>query len=185
MLTGNQMGALLVNYVLMRRKEELNSKSALIKTIATSDLEAEIARSYGLHIVKTLTGFKYIGEQIDLLEKSGERKFVIGYEESCGYLVGTHSRDKDAVVSSLLICEMATYYKERGQTLIDVLNEIYLKYGFYLDALDSFTLVGIDGAERIKAIMSLLRHLGNSLMPGIESISDYGAGITGCRYRMC
>ena len=107
LMTGNQIGALLVDFVLSNRKDTLNEKSTLVKTIVTSEVGADIARSYGLHIVDTLTGFKYIGEQIGKYEINGDREFVIGYEESYGYLVGTHARDKDAVVSSMLICQMA------------------------------------------------------------------------------
>ena len=105
LITGNQMGALLVDFVLSYKKDSLNNKSTLVKTIVTNDLGANIARSYGLNIVETLTGFKYIGDRINAYEKSKENEFVIGYEESYGYLVGTHARDKDAVVASMLICE--------------------------------------------------------------------------------
>lgn len=130
----------------------MNEKSTLVKTIVTSEVGADIARSYGLSVVDTLTGFKYIGEQIGKYEINGDKEFVIGYEESYGYLVGTHARDKDAVVSSMLICQMAAYHKNNGRTLVDALNEIYGKYGFYLDALDTFVLKGKDGAEKFKAL---------------------------------
>lgn len=103
---------------------------------------AEIARKNGLNVVETLTGFKYIGAQITKYEKTGENEFLIGYEESYGYLVGTYARDKDAVVASMLICEMAAYYKKNKMTLVDALNVLYSEYGFYLDALDSFVLKG-------------------------------------------
>ena len=138
LFTGNQTGALLVNFVLTMHKSELNKKSTLVKTVVTSELGANIGRKFGLNIDETLTGFKYIGDKINKYEKSGDREFVIGYEESYGYLVGTHTRDKDAVVSSMLICEMAAWYKNQGKTLIDGLNEIYNEYGYYLDYLDSF-----------------------------------------------
>ena len=103
-------------------KNELNEKSILVKTVVTSDLGANIGRKFGLNIDETLTGFKYIGDKINKYEKSGDREFVIGYEESYGYLVGTHTRDKDAVVSSMLICEMAAWYKNQGKTLIDIMS---------------------------------------------------------------
>ena len=177
LMTGNQIGALLVDFVLSNRKDTLNEKSTLVKTIVTSELGADIARSYGLHIVDTLTGFKYIGDQISRYEINGDREFVIGYEESYGYLVGTHARDKDAVVSSMLICQMAAYHKNQGRTLVDALNAIYEKYGFYLDALDTFVLKGKDGAEKIQSIMADMRENGQSLFDNIKNIFDYSKGI--------
>lgn len=177
LVTGNQIGALLVDFVLSNRKDKLSSKSTLVKTIVTSELGADIARNYGLNIVDTLTGFKYIGDQIGKYEINGDREFVIGYEESYGYLVGTHARDKDAVVSSMLICQMAAYHKNNGKTLIDALNEIYAKYGFYLDALDTFVLKGKDGAERIQSIMTNMRENGKSLFDNIKNVLDYSKGI--------
>lgn len=177
LITGNQMGALLVNFVLNMKKATLTEKSTLVKTIVTSDLGANIGRKFGLHIVETLTGFKYIGEQINRYEKNGEREFVIGYEESYGYLTGTHARDKDAVVSSMLICQMAAYYYNQGKTLIDALNELYAEYGFYLDALDSFTLKGIDGVQKIRSLMTQFREDGKSLFDGIKQVLDYSVGI--------
>ena len=156
LITGNQMGALLVDFVLSHKKDCLNEKSTLVKTIVTNDLGANIGRSYGLNVVQTLTGFKYIGDRINAYEKSNEKEFVIGYEESYGYLVGTHARDKDAVVASMLICEMAAYHKNNGRTLVDALEELYGRYGYYIDSLDSFVLKGIDGTKKIKEIIVLL-----------------------------
>ena len=177
LVTGNQMGALLVNFVLNMRKDELNEKSTLVKTIVTSELGANIARKFGLNIVETLTGFKYIGEKINQYEVSGDREFVIGYEESYGYLTGTHARDKDAVVSALLVCQMAAYYYNKGMTLIDALNEIYEEYGFYLDALDTFTLKGIDGAQKIQDLMTEFRENGSKFFDGIKEVFDFSKGI--------
>lgn len=177
LLTGNQIGALLVDFVLSNRKDALNEKSTLVKTIVTSEVGADIARSYGLNIVDTLTGFKYIGEQIGKYEINDDREFVIGYEESYGYLVGTHARDKDAVVSSMLICQMAAYHKNNGRTLIDALNKIYEKFGFYLDALDTFVLKGKDGAEKIQSIMTNMRENGKSLFDNVKNVLDYSKGI--------
>lgn len=177
LITGNQMGALLVNFVLTMRKAELNEKSTLVKTIVTSELGANIARKFGLNIVETLTGFKYIGEKINQYEASGDREFVIGYEESYGYLTGTHARDKDAVVSALLVCQMAAYYYNKGMTLIDALNEIYAEYGFYLDALDTFTLKGIDGAQKIQDLMTEFRENGSKFFDGIKEVFDFSKGI--------
>lgn len=177
LFTGNQTGALLVKFVLSMKKEKLNSKSTLVKTIVTSDLGANIGRSFGLNVDETLTGFKYIGDKMNKYEQSGDREFVIGYEESYGYLVGTHARDKDAVVSSMLICQMASWYKNHGKTLVDGLNEIYDEYGYYLDYLDSFVLKGKDGAEKIQELMTYFRNTGKALFDGIESIIDYSGGI--------
>ncbi|MBQ5678069.1 MAG: phospho-sugar mutase [Clostridia bacterium] len=177
LMTGNQVGALLVDFVLSNKKDTLSEKSTLVKTIVTSEVGADIARSYGLHIVDTLTGFKYIGEQIGKYEVNGDREFVIGYEESYGYLVGTHARDKDAVVSSMLICQMAAYHKNNGRTLVDALNAIYEKFGFYLDALDTFVLKGKDGAEKIQSIMANMRENGKSLFDNIKNVLDYSKGI--------
>ncbi|MCM1284581.1 MAG: phospho-sugar mutase [Acetobacter sp.] len=177
LFTGNQTGALLVKFVLSMRKEQLNEKSTLVKTIVTSELGANIGRKFGLQVEETLTGFKYIGDKINKYEASGEQEFVIGYEESYGYLVGTHARDKDAVVSSMLICQMAAWYKNQGKTLVDGLNEIYDEYGYYLDFLDSFVLKGKDGAEKILSLMTYFRDKGTDLFEGIESITDFSTGI--------
>lgn len=177
LLTGNQTGALLVDFYLKFKKQSLNPKSTLVKTIVTNDLGAEIARKNGLNVVETLTGFKYIGDQITKYEKTGENEFLIGYEESYGYLVGTYARDKDAVVASMLICEMAAYYKKNKMTLVDALNVLYSEYGFYLDALDSFVLKGKDGASRIKNIMSYFRANKSTVFPNITDVKDYSTGI--------
>lgn len=177
LLTGNQTGALLVDFYLKFKKQSLNPKSTLVKTIVTNDLGSEIARKNGLNVVETLTGFKYIGDQITKYEKTGENEFLIGYEESYGYLVGTYARDKDAVVASMLICEMAAYYKKNKMTLVDALNVLYSEYGFYLDALDSFVLKGKDGASRIKNIMSYFRANKATVFPNITDVKDYSTGI--------
>ena len=177
LFTGNQTGALLVNFVLTMKKESLSEKSTLVKTIVTSELGANIARAFGLQVEETLTGFKYIGDKINKYEEKGDKEFVIGYEESYGYLVGTHARDKDAVVSSMLICQMAAWYKNQGKTLVDGLNEIYDKYGYFLDSLDSFTLKGKDGAEKIQSLMVYFRNEGKNLFEGIREVQDYSVGI--------
>lgn len=177
LFTGNQTGALLVKFILTMHKDELNPKSTLVKTIVTSELGANIGRKFGLNVEETLTGFKYIGDKINKYEASGEKEFVIGYEESYGYLVGTHARDKDAVVSSMLICQMAAWYKNQGKTLVDGLNEIYDEYGYYLDFLYSFVLKGKDGAEKIQSLMVTFREKGTSLLPDIKEIIDFKDGI--------
>lgn len=177
LFTGNQTGALLVKFVLTMKKDTLNSRSALVKTIVTSELGANIARKFGLHVDETLTGFKYIGDKINKYEKDGDKEFVIGYEESYGYLVGTYARDKDGVVSSMLICQMAAWYKAQGKTLIDGLNEIYGEYGYFLDALDPFVLKGKDGAEKITALMDHFRANGTEVFDGAEKMIDYSTGV--------
>lgn len=177
LLTGNQIGALLVDFVLSFK--DINNKSTLIKTIVTNELGAEIARAKGLTILQTLTGFKYIGEKINEFESQENREFVIGYEESYGYLVGTHARDKDGVVSSMLICEMASYYKSKNLTLLDRLDELYKTYGYYLDDLDSITLTGIQGIEKIQSVMTGARFLGISISPNVKEVKDYSLGIDG------
>ena len=176
LLTGNQVGALLVDYVIKMNKADIDEKSTVVKTVVTSELGGAIAKANGCRVVETLTGFKFIGEQMGIYEKTGY-KFVIGYEESYGYLVGGHARDKDAVVASMLICEMACFYKNQGKTLIDVMNEIYDKYGYFLDKLDSFTLKGIDGVEKIKGIMKEMRAKGKTLIDGIVTVYDYEKGV--------
>lgn len=177
LFTGNQTGALLVKFVLTMKKDTLNKKSTLVKTIVTSELGANIGRKFGLQIEETLTGFKYIGDKINKYEQTGEQEFVIGYEESYGYLVGTHARDKDAVVSSMLICQMASWYKNQGKTLVDGLNEIYDEYGYFLDYLDSFVLKGKDGTEKIQNLMTSFRNKGTALFDGIEEVIDFSTGI--------
>lgn len=177
LFTGNQTGALLVQFVLTIKKDSLSEKSTLVKTIVTSELGANIARKFGLHVDETLTGFKYIGDKINQYEKDGSREFVIGYEESYGYLVGTYARDKDGVVSSMLICQMAAWYKAQGKTLIDGLNDIYAEYGYFLDALDPFVLKGKDGAEKIQTLMDLFRRDGLHIFEGADRVIDYSKGV--------
>ncbi|MRI80835.1 phospho-sugar mutase [Aerococcaceae bacterium DSM 109653] len=179
LLTGNQIGALLADFVI--DNTEVNEDSTLIKTIVTNDFGAKIASEKGLQIIETLTGFKYIGEKINAFESSEEltNKFVMGYEESYGYLVGTHARDKDAVVSALLICEMASYYKAKSLTLFDKLEDLYGAYGYYLDALDSVTLKGVEGAARIQTMMEEVREADAQFFENVGEVRDYAKGIDG------
>lgn len=181
LLTGNQVGALLADYVIMTRREQMDERATLIKTIVTSELGANIARANGWKVLDTLTGFKYIGNQMIRFDQEGHREhvFVMGYEESYGYLIGTHARDKDAVVASLLICEMAAYHKVLGKTLLDRLQELYQQYGYYLDALDSFTLPGADGQARIQKIMEQFRSQNTTELAGLAVVDmlDYQKGI--------
>ena len=157
-LTGNQTGALLVNYILeaRREKDDLPENGVIIKTIVTSEMGANIGKAFDIETLNTLTGFKYIGEKIRGFEDSGE-VFLFGYEESYGYLAGTHARDKDAVVTSMLICEMAAYYYSKGMNLYDALMELYDEYGYFLEDLLSITLEGKDGLERIATIMEYFK----------------------------
>ena len=177
LLTGNQTGALLVDYVLSQK--QLDDKSVVIKTIVTSELGADIAKARGAEVLNVLTGFKYIGEKMIGFEETRDHNFVMGYEESYGYLVGSHAKDKDAVVASMLFCEMAAYQKAQGRTLLDRLEELYQEYGYYKDMVDSFTLPGVDGQDRIADIMDSLRAADASVFGGltVAERKDYAEGI--------
>ena len=177
LLTGNQTGALLVDFVLKFKKDSMPANAAVVKTIVTSGLGAAIAEKHGAKSVQTLTGFKYIGEKICLWEESGEYSFLFGYEESYGYLAGTHARDKDAVSSAMLIAEMASYYKNKGMTLVDALNGIYAEYGYYFDCLETIVLKGKEGAEKIQNAMKDLRETGETLFDDLDVLLDYSKGI--------
>ena len=151
LLTGNQIGAMLTNYIIESSKEEnkLDPKATLVKTIVTSEFGADIARANKLGVINVLTGFKFIGQKIKSFEESGDRTYLFGYEESYGYLVGTHARDKDGVVASLLISEMAAYYYDKGMSLYEGLQELYKKYGYFKEKTISLTLKGIEGLAKI------------------------------------
>ena len=180
-LNGNQVGSLLVDYVMSNKAEEIKEmhNPMIVKTIVTSELGAEIAKSYNVGCVDTLTGFKFIGEKIHQYEKDNSATFIMGYEESYGYLVGTHARDKDGVVSALLISEMAAFYYDKGMTLYEGLQEVYKKYGYYREELQSITLKGIDGMEQIKSIMNTFRTSNIEEIAGIKvaELKDYSKGI--------
>lgn len=184
-LDGNQTGALMVYYLLGRLKEQgkLPANGAIIKTIVTSELGAVIAESFGVDVINTLTGFKYIGEQITGFELSGERTFLFGYEESFGFLAGTYARDKDAVIASLLICETAAYYKRQGKSLYNVLLQLHENFGTYAERLESRTYKGQDGIERIAAIMEDWRLNAPAEVAGVrvERVLDYVHGLDGLR----
>lgn len=154
-VNGNQMGALLVNYILARRAEENNipDNGVIVKSIVTGNLSKAIASKYKVETVDTLTGFKYICEEANKYDKTGEHTFIFGYEESIGYVYGTYVRDKDAVITSMLIAEMAAYYKKRGKSLLEILDDIYKEYGYYKEDLISISLEGLDGSKRIERIM--------------------------------
>ena len=158
-LTGNQTGCLLMEYILSQKKQrnELPANAFVVETIVSSNLAQEIAAHYGVELLEVLTGFKFIGEQIRLLDDTGRKKFLFGFEESYGYLAGTHARDKDAVVAAMLIGEMHAWYKSRGMNLYEGLLEVFSKYGFVREGIDSFTLKGKEGIEKINAAMESLR----------------------------
>lgn len=182
-LNGNQSGAIMAYYVLDSLKErgELPDNGVLIKTIVTSEMGAVIAQSYGVDTINTLTGFKYIGEKMTEFEKNGQHRFLFGYEESYGYLAGTYCRDKDAVLASMLICEAAAYYKSKGKTLYDVLQQLYRKYGYFQEQLESRTMKGKDGLANIKAIMDDWRSNppADVAAAAVVGIQDYLQGING------
>ena len=159
LMTGNQGGAVLLQYILsqLKQKGKLPSNGLIFNTVVTSDLGDRVAEKYGVGVEKTLTGFKFIGDKIHMHKHSDGKPFLFGYEESYGYLIAPFVRDKDAVQSSLMLCEAAAYYKAQGKSLYDVLCEIYAEFGFYKDYLTSLTIPGEDGAERIKSILATLR----------------------------
>ena len=159
-LTGNMVGALLTEYVLSSRKavNNLPDNGVVIKTVVTSYMSDAICKAYGVEVMNVLTGFKFIGEKIKEFEKTGSHEYLLGFEESYGYLVGTYARDKDAVVASMLIAEMAAFYSLKGMSLYDALMELYEKYGTYRERLMSITLEGIEGVEKIKRIMAGIRN---------------------------
>lgn len=176
-LTGNQTGALLVEYILASKKEKgtLPQNGVVIKTIVTTELAAAIAKSYGMEIMNVLTGFKYIGEKMTEFAEKKNHTYLIGFEESYGYLVGNHARDKDGVVASMLIAEMAAYYKTKGKSLYEALQDIYKKYGCYVEKTMSYTMPGKDGMEKMSAILSGLRESAPCEVDGLEvvKVTDY------------
>ena len=159
-LTGNMSGCLLADYEIGQRKAtkgELPEDGYLIKTIVTSNLADAIAKGYGVGLIEVLTGFKYIGQQILGFETTGKGEYLFGFEESYGCLIGTHARDKDAIVATMALCEAAAYYKTQGKTLWDAMVDMYDKYGYYKDDIQSITLKGIEGLQKIQEILETLR----------------------------
>lgn len=158
-LTGNQTGLLLTEYILSMRQElgTLPADGFVVKTIVTTDIIRKICANYGIEMKEVLTGFKFIGEKIKEAEESGKGTYLFGFEESYGYLSGTYARDKDAVVASMLIAEMALYYREKGLSLYDQLQNVYKKYGFYNEFVVSATFEGISGGEKMAAMMKNMR----------------------------
>lgn len=159
-LTGNMSGCLLADYELGQKKEvygKLPEDGAVISTIVTTNMAAAIAKHYGVEFIEVLTGFKYIGQQILGFETKGKGSYLFGFEESYGCLIGTHARDKDAIVATMALCEAAAYYKTKGMTLWDAMVAMYEKYGYYKDDIQSITLKGIEGLEKIQTILENLR----------------------------
>jgi len=158
-LTGNQTGMLLCEYILsaMSQNGTLPENGFIIKTIVTTELARKIADAYKVELVEVLTGFKFIGEQIKIRDEFGDQKYLFGFEESYGYLAGTFARDKDGVIASLLIAEMAAWYKAKEMTLYEGLQELFAKYGFSIEGIDNFTLKGKEGVEKIMTTMEILR----------------------------
>ncbi len=183
LFSGNDVGVLLLNYILTRRKANgtLPENPLAVKTIVSTELCQKIADKHGCTLVNVLTGFKFIGEQITILTEKGEpERYILGFEESYGYLAGDYARDKDAVVASMLICEMTAYYKSQGQTLGDVLDGIYKEYGYYYAAQKSFTCEGQSGMQKIKEIMDNLRVNPPKEIEGskVVKINDYGESVS-------
>ena len=179
-LNGNQTGSLLCEFILRKRNENntLPEESAVVKTIVTTEMVRAVAQSFGAECVDVLTGFKFIGEKIKEYESEGKNdKFIFGLEESYGYLKGSYARDKDAVVASMLVCQLAADLKAHGKTLYDGLVELFEKYGYYREALETKTYKGIEGAEKIKSIMNRFRT--EALPFEIERMLDYSNGIDG------
>ncbi len=176
-LTGNQTGALLVEYILEAKKErgELPENGIVVKTIVTTELATAIAKAYGVATMSLLTGFKYIGEKMTEFGQTGEYSYLIGFEESYGYLVGDYARDKDGVVATMLIAEMAAYYRTKGMTLYEALQNIYKKYGYYLETLSSFTMPGKDGMEKMTKMLADLRKspITNLIGLSVANVIDY------------
>lgn len=175
LMTGNEVGAMFTEYVLSQYKEKglMPEEPYVVESIVTSDLIKAIAESYGCKVKKTLTGFKYIGEFITDLEKEGkEDNFVIGMEESYGYLFGIHARDKDAVVAAQLLCEMASYYKLQGKSLIDVMNELYAKFGIYQNKVTSYEFEGAAGMEKMAGIMKDIRENPPKTVGGMDVLKE-------------
>ena len=171
LVSGNEMGVLLLDYIASGRKQEgtLPKNPVAVKSIVSTPLADKVAADYGVELRHTLTGFKWIGEQIKFLEEKGEQeRFIFGFEESYGYLSGTAVRDKDAVVASMLICEMAASYRKTGSSIKQRLEEIYKKYGYYLNAVDSFSFPGLSGMDKMQKIMEDLRKNGPKEIAGIS-----------------
>lgn len=178
LMSGNEVGAMLLNYILSQKKEKgiLPESAIAVKSFVSTDIAEVIAKKYNCTFKNLLTGFKYIGELITDLESEGRADdFVMGFEESYGYLAGTHARDKDAVVGSMLICEMAAYYKTKNMNLVDVMNSLYEEFGYYENVVESYTFEGAAGMEKMASIMDTLRSNPPKKIAEMEvtALSDY------------
>lgn len=183
LMSGNEVGAMMLNYLLSQKKEKglLSENSIAVKSFVSTDLAEVIAKKYNCTFKNLLTGFKYIGELITQLETEGRADdFVMGFEESYGYLAGTHARDKDAVVASMLICEMAAYYKAQGKSLAEVMDSIYDEFGYYFNTVSSYTFEGASGMEKMAAIMDGLRADAPKSFGGMEVtvVDDYKTSVS-------
>ena len=177
-LTGNMSGCLLANYELSQRKAvngSLPEDGALVKTIVTTNLADAIAKGYNVNLIEVLTGFKYIGQQILGFENSGKGTYLFGFEESYGCLIGTYARDKDAIVTTMALCEAAAYYKTQGKTLWDAMIDMYEEFGYYKDAIQAVTMKGIEGLQKIQEIMTTLRQNPPAEFAGhkVTAVRDY------------
>ena len=184
LFTGNEVGALLLEYICKERIAlgTMPKNPVAVKTIVTTDITKAICKKYGVELREVLTGFKFIGEQIGLLEAAGEAdRYIFGFEESYGYLSGAHVRDKDAVNATLLVCEAAAWYAKQGMTLLDAINKLYAEFGCYRNALHSFTFEGESGMHTMDAIMKQLRQTPPTAIGGmaVESMVDYNTAGTG------
>lgn len=183
LISGNETGIMLTNYILSCRKKQgtLPQRPIVVKTVVTSILINRICEKYGCELRNVLTGFKYIGEQIlELEQKHEESRYVFGFEESYGYLAGTYVRDKDAVVASMLICEMAAYYRKQGKTLANVIDELYEEYGYYQNTTLNFGFAGAAGLEKMNEIMTGLRYQAPAAIAGFAVVKtdDYLQGVS-------
>ncbi|WP_406687494.1 phospho-sugar mutase [Rossellomorea vietnamensis] len=174
LLTGNQTGAILLDYILARKQEKnmIPENGRVFKTIVTSELGRKVAEHYGASVEDVLTGFKFIGEKIKQYEETGEYSFLFGYEESYGYLIGDFARDKDAIQAVLMAAEAAAYYKKEGKTLYNVLHELFEVHGFYQEGLKSLTLKGKEGAEQIQGILKDFRNEPLKEVAGLRVVSS-------------
>ncbi len=182
LLTGNETGMLLLDYVCKRRLAlgKMPKNPLMVKTIVTTDMAEKIAAHYGVETVNVLTGFKFIGETIGRLEAKGEKeRYIFGFEESYGYLSGTYVRDKDAVNAAFLICEMFAWYKQRGISLLAQLHQLYGQYGYCLNTLHSFEFEGAKGFDTMQRIMAAFRQVGEIGGQRVEDRKDYAPGIDG------
>ena len=181
-LSGNELGCLMLDYILKARsaKNDIPEGAIAVRSIVSSPLADRIAEHYGVEMKAVLTGFKYIGGEIlELEQKHEEHKYMFGFEESCGYLKGTYARDKDAVVASMLVCEMAAYFKSQGKNILDALNDVYNTYGYYLAYVQSIELTGSDAMEKAAKMMADLRESVPSQIGGakVTAVRDYRSSI--------